>query len=132
MITESKHQPVVGIWSTTQRKNAQGYYTQVSRLGNPLVNEVVNPLKDKDKLNASSPWNDGQFLKNVTNPELPKLMEASYKIKTPAEPRKSRRRLPQRCQGPQPAAERATGGDAAPEHLGQAGRRAETARCARR
>jgi hypothetical protein len=87
MITESKGQPIVGIWSTTQRRNAQGYYSQVSRLGNPLVNEVVNPLKDKDKFNASSPWYDGQFLKNVTNPELPKLIEAIYKIKAPAEPR---------------------------------------------
>ncbi|MEU6419118.1 DUF4331 domain-containing protein [Streptomyces spiralis] len=87
LIRESAEQPVVGIWSTTQRRNAQGYYTQVSRLGNPLVNEVVNPQKDKDKFNASSPWNDAQFLKNVTNPELPKLIEAIYKIKAPAEPR---------------------------------------------
>jgi len=87
MITESKDQPVVGIYSTTQRKNARGYYEQVSRLGNPLVNEVVNPLKDKDKFNASSPYYDAQFLKNVTNPELPKLIEQIYKIKAPAEPR---------------------------------------------
>ncbi len=87
MITESHEQPIVGVWSTTQRRNAQGYYAQVSRLGNPLVNEVVNPLKDKDKFNASAPWDDGQFLKNVTNPELPKLIEAIYKIKAPAEPR---------------------------------------------
>lgn len=87
MITESAKQPIVGIWSTTQRKNAQGQFTQVSRLGMPLVNEVVNPIKDKDKFNASAPWNDGQFLKNVTNPELPKLIEAIYKIPAPAEPR---------------------------------------------
>ncbi len=87
MIRQSSKQPVVGIWSTTQRKNAKGYYEQVSRLGNPLVNEVVNPLKDKDKFNASAPWDDAQFLKNVTNPELPKLIEAIYKIKAPAEPR---------------------------------------------
>ncbi|MET7849379.1 DUF4331 domain-containing protein [Streptomyces avermitilis] len=87
MITESKDQPIVGIWSTTQRKDARGRYTQVSRLGNPLVNEVVNPQKDKDKFNASSPWEDAQFLKNVTNPELPKLIEAIYKIKAPDEPR---------------------------------------------
>ncbi|MEV6173623.1 DUF4331 domain-containing protein [Streptomyces sp. NPDC051954] len=87
MITESADQPIVGIWSTTQRKNAKGQFTQVSRLGSPLVNEVVNPLKDKDKFNADSPWNDAQFLKNVTNPELPKLIEAIYKIKAPAEPR---------------------------------------------
>ncbi|MER6676400.1 DUF4331 domain-containing protein [Streptomyces sp. NPDC000983] len=87
MLTESAEQPIVGIWSTTQRKNAQGQFTQVSRLGMPLVNEVVNPIKDKDKFNASAPWNDGQFLKNVTNPELPKLIEAIYKIPAPAEPR---------------------------------------------
>ncbi|MFE1880769.1 DUF4331 domain-containing protein [Streptomyces diastatochromogenes] len=87
LIRESSKQPIVGIWSTTQRKNAQGYYEQVSRLGNPLVNEVVNPQKDKDKFNASQPWYDAQFLKNVTNPELPKLIESIYKIKAPAEPR---------------------------------------------
>ncbi len=87
MIQESSKQPIVGIWSTVQRKDARGYYTQVSRLGSPLVNEVVNPQKDKDKFNASSPWDDAQFLKNVTNPELPKLIEAIYKIKAPAEPR---------------------------------------------
>ncbi|WP_405964680.1 DUF4331 domain-containing protein [Streptomyces sp. NBC_00723] len=87
MIAESEHQPIVGIWSTTQRENAQGHYSQVSRLGMPLVNEVVNPIKDKDKFNASEPKDDGQFLKNVTNPELPKLIEAIYKIKAPAEPR---------------------------------------------
>ncbi|MEU6318895.1 DUF4331 domain-containing protein [Streptomyces sp. NPDC047009] len=86
-IRESAKQPIVGIWSTVQRKDAHGDWTQVSRLGNPLVNEVVNPQKDKDKFNASAPWNDGQFLKNVTNPELPKLIEANYKIKAPAEPR---------------------------------------------
>ncbi|GAA4000882.1 DUF4331 domain-containing protein [Streptomyces plumbiresistens] len=87
MITESAEQPIVGIWSTTQRKNAQGYYSQVSRLGMPLVNEVVNPIKDKDKFNASAPWDDAQFLENVTNPELPKLIEAIYKIDAPDEPR---------------------------------------------
>ncbi|MEU4151909.1 DUF4331 domain-containing protein [Streptomyces sp. NPDC026659] len=87
LIRQSAEQPVVGIWSTTQRRNAQGYFSQVSRLGNPLVNEVVNPQKDKDRFNASQPSHDAQFLKNVTNPELPKLIEGIYKIKAPAEPR---------------------------------------------
>lgn len=87
MLAESKKQPVVGIWTTTQRQNAYGEYKQVSRLGMPLVNEVVNPIKDKDKFNASAPWDDAQFLKNVTNPELPKLIEAIFKIKAPKEPR---------------------------------------------
>ncbi|MBC9730324.1 DUF4331 domain-containing protein [Streptomyces sp. TRM68367] len=86
-IAESHDQPVVGIWSTTQRKNAQGDFTQVSRLGMPLVNEVVNPMKDKDTFNASTPRGDAQFLTNVTNPELPKLIEGIYKIPAPKEPR---------------------------------------------
>ncbi|MFF3847637.1 DUF4331 domain-containing protein [Streptomyces sp. NPDC002328] len=87
LIAQSHDQPIVGIWSTTQRENAKGDYKQVSRLGMPLVNEVVNPMKDKDKFNASDPKDDAQFLKNVTNPELPKLIEAIYQIKAPAEPR---------------------------------------------
>ncbi|MFI9613980.1 DUF4331 domain-containing protein [Streptomyces sp. NPDC052023] len=87
LIQESAQQPVVGIWSTTQRKNAQGHFRQVSRLGNPLVNEVVNPIEDKDTFNASGPWDDAQFLENVTHPELPKLIEAIYKIPAPDEPR---------------------------------------------
>ncbi|MFJ9710524.1 DUF4331 domain-containing protein [Streptomyces sp. NPDC101234] len=87
LIRQSASRPTVGIYATTQRKNAQGRFTQVSRLGNPLVNEVVNPQKDKDKFNASQPKDDAQFLKNVTNPELPKLIEAIYHIKAPSEPR---------------------------------------------
>ena len=87
LLVESKNQPIVGVWSTIQRENAKGYYEQVSRLGSPLVNEVVNPIKDKDKFNASKPKDDGQFLGNVTNPELPKLIEAIFKVKAPAEPR---------------------------------------------
>ncbi|WP_405596252.1 DUF4331 domain-containing protein [Streptomyces sp. NBC_01410] len=86
-IRQSEKQPIVGIWSTTQRKSANGHWAQVSRLGMPLVNEVVIPVKDKDKFNASHPWNDGDFLQFVTQPELPKLIEGIYKIKAPAEPR---------------------------------------------
>ena len=51
-----------------------GAWTQVSRLGMPLVNEVVIGLKDKDKFNASKPSGDGQFLDYVTNPTLPALL----------------------------------------------------------
>ncbi|QXJ19525.1 DUF4331 domain-containing protein [Actinomadura graeca] len=80
-------QPIVGVFSTVQRKSAGGDWVQVSRLGMPLVNEVVNPIKDKDKFNASSPWHDAQFLPNVTNPELPKLIEGIYQIAAPAAPR---------------------------------------------
>jgi len=79
--------PVVGVWSATWRKTASGTYVQVSRLGNPLVNEVVIGLKDKDKFNASVPANDGQFLSYVTDPGLPKVIQAVYGIKAPATPR---------------------------------------------
>jgi hypothetical protein len=81
-------QPIIGIWSDTQRRTANGLYTQVSRLGNPLVNEVVVPLKDKDRFNASIPWNDAQFGRYVTNPGLPQVIQSVYKIPAPATPRK--------------------------------------------
>jgi hypothetical protein len=51
---------------------------QVSRLGNPLVNEVVIPLGDKDLFNASEPSDDGQFLEYVTDPELAVLLNLIY------------------------------------------------------
>jgi hypothetical protein len=79
--------PVVGVWSTTSKRSANGGYRQVSRLGMPLVNEVVLPLKLKDAFNASKPTQDGAALKYVTNPELPKLIEAVYGIEAPATPR---------------------------------------------
>ena len=55
-----------------------GAYTQVSRLGAPLVNEVVIGLPDKDKFNHSEPRDDAQFATYVTNPTLPALIELLY------------------------------------------------------
>lgn len=55
-----------------------GAWTQVSRLGMPLVNEVIIGLGDKDKFNASKPKGDGQFLDYVTNPVLPALVETLF------------------------------------------------------
>ena len=52
-----------------------GAWTQVSRLGMPLVNEVVIGLPDKDKFNGSKPKDDAQFANYVTNPTLPALLE---------------------------------------------------------
>lgn len=57
---------------TTEK--AGGAWVQVSRLGQPLVNEVVIGLKDKDKFGASKPSADTQFLDYVTNPTLPALL----------------------------------------------------------
>jgi len=51
-----------------------GPWVQVSRLGMPLVNEVVIGLKDKDRFNASKPKDDAQFLDYVTHPTLPALL----------------------------------------------------------
>jgi hypothetical protein len=90
--------PVVGVWATSSRRSTRvlrpngtqkhvGRLVQVSRLGMPLVNEVVIPLQDKDRWNASAPKEDGQFLGYVTDPELPKLIEAIYGIPAPATPR---------------------------------------------
>jgi hypothetical protein len=61
-------------------ESAGGAWVQVSRLGMPLVNEVVIGLKDKDKFNASSPGGDGQFIDYVTNPTLPALLEIALAL----------------------------------------------------
>jgi hypothetical protein len=55
-----------------------GAWTQVSRLGAPLVNEVVIGLPDKDRWNASVPRDDRQFADYVTNPSLPVLLQALF------------------------------------------------------
>lgn len=55
-----------------------GAWAQVSRLGNPLVNEVVIGLKDKDRFNSSEPKDDAQFADYVTNPALPALLEVLF------------------------------------------------------
>lgn len=57
-----------------------GPWAQVSRLGMPLVNEVVIGLKDKDRFNASKPQADSQFATYVTNPTLPALLEIALAI----------------------------------------------------
>ena len=90
--------PIIGIWSTTSRpatrltaadgtQTFSGDFVQVSRLGNPLVNEVVVPIQFKDAFNASLPADDAQFLPKVQEPEVPKLIEAVYKIPAPKTPR---------------------------------------------
>ena len=88
---------VLGGWTTASIRQSQlanpnpptghgtavsvgGAWVQVSRLGMPLVNEVVIGLGDKDKFNASQPRNDGQFATYVTNPTLPALLEIALAI----------------------------------------------------
>jgi hypothetical protein len=95
----ASNEPVIGGWTTASlpqikvlnprpqfdgnrgRTNASiegGALVQVSRLGNPLVNEVVIGIRDKDRFNSSEPAQDPQFLKYVTNPALPELLEALF------------------------------------------------------
>jgi hypothetical protein len=92
-ITGGSSNTIVAGWSTASVRQARvvnpgatytvpskegGAWTQVSRLGAPLVNEVVIGLPDKDHFNASSPVDDGQFAKYVTNPTLPALIEILF------------------------------------------------------
>ncbi len=84
--------PVIGAWTTASLRQTRvldptpksgyqttdrngGAWTQVSRLGMPLVNELVIGMKDKDLFNSSKPSGDAQFLTYVTNPAYPKLLE---------------------------------------------------------
>ncbi|TMR89752.1 DUF4331 domain-containing protein [Nonomuraea basaltis] len=86
---DPKGNPVIGVWSTTDKFNGSKY-VQVSRLGNPLINEVVAPAGLKDAFNALAPENDADvaaLVKRVTDPELARLLEAFYGIKAPATPR---------------------------------------------
>jgi hypothetical protein len=93
--------PVIGVWSTTTRptlRNADGTAaagagsTQVSRLGQPLVNEVVVPTGLKDAFNSISPDQDaaaagGAVVQRVLDPEVPKLVEGIYGVPAPKAPR---------------------------------------------
>jgi hypothetical protein len=68
---------VIAGW-TTASSYAGTNLVQVSRLGQPLVNEVVIGLDDKDKFNASEPKDDAQFADYVTHPTLPALIELLF------------------------------------------------------
>jgi Domain of unknown function (DUF4331) len=90
---------VVGVWSTTERKRLQvngaasrkrakqsqhSGWVQVSRLGNPLVNEVVIPLGKKDQFNRTTPDRDAELYgKYVVKPELAAILNALFSINAP-------------------------------------------------
>lgn len=89
---------IIGIWTTASRPSTRvmsssgnasysGTYVQVSRLGMPLVNEVVIPLGQKNRFNASRPKDDVQFLSYVQYPELGGLLTALYGVAVPPGPR---------------------------------------------
>jgi hypothetical protein len=79
---------VLGIWGGASRRKVQvrdgygvrqsGPWVQVSRLGNPLFNEVIVPVGEKDRWNAVDPIDDVGFEKYVNQPELAKLLPVLY------------------------------------------------------
>jgi uncharacterized protein DUF4331 len=82
---------VLGIWGSASRRRVEvrdysdgdsssecGPWVQVSRLGNPLVNEVIIPLGEKDRWNALQPHQDSAFLSYHQHPELAKLLPVLY------------------------------------------------------
>jgi hypothetical protein len=92
-ITQNASQPVIAGWTTASVRQARvinpkatyglpshegGAWTQVSRLSNPLVNEVVIGIPDKDRFNSSEPKDDAQFATYVTNPTLPAVINLLF------------------------------------------------------
>mgnify|MGYP000170863591 CR=1 FL=1 len=83
----------IGVWSSTERQNVtvsgklRRGWTQVSRIGNPLVNEVVVPTPFKDAWNRSAPVDDKQYAGPVVKPILAKLMNDLYKLNAPEDNR---------------------------------------------
>ena len=88
-LTSSGH-PVIGVWTSASRQTAQvwdasqgkkvysGPFYQVSRLANPLFNEVLVPLGRKDRWNSLPPSDDKLFASGVTSPELAQLLPVLY------------------------------------------------------
>lgn len=88
---------IIGVWTTTSRPavatrsagkiDYTGNLVQVSRLGNPLVNEAVIDLARKDVFNAINPTSDSAALDRVLDPEVPKLLNLLYGVQSPPAPR---------------------------------------------
>jgi len=88
-LTRSGH-PTIGVWTTASRQRVRlwdadqgenvdsGPFRQVSRLGNPLVNEVLIPLGHKDQWNSLPPSDDKRFTSYVTQPGLAALLPVLY------------------------------------------------------
>jgi hypothetical protein len=81
---------VIGVWTTASRQRVRiygergaqplhsGNWVQISRLGNPLVNEVIIPISEKDYWNTQAPFADKQFLQYFLNPLLGQLLPTLY------------------------------------------------------
>jgi hypothetical protein len=64
--------------ATSGKPSGFGPWQQVSRLGNPLFNEVIVPMASKDRWNALDPWADSAFAQYVSRPELAGLLPVLY------------------------------------------------------
>jgi Domain of unknown function (DUF4331) len=79
----------IGVWSSTERQNVtvngrvRTGWTQVSRLGEPLINEVVIPTGLKDLWNRTSPAQDEQFERYYKTPILAAVLNKLYKLGVP-------------------------------------------------
>lgn len=89
-------EPVIGAYTTASVRQGRlinpspkgynrasvegGAWAQVSRVGMPLVNEVVIGIEDKDRFNSSKPSGDAQFLDYVTHPTLPALVQTLFPV----------------------------------------------------
>ncbi len=75
---------VIGVWAGASRQSmdatgeGNGDWVQVSRLGNPLINEVIIPLGQKDEWNAGNPADDAQYADRYLNPELAAIINTVY------------------------------------------------------
>jgi len=89
--------PIIGVWATASRpttttrqagsETSTGAFVQVSRMGNPLFNELIVPIGQKDRWSGAIPANEAPFIPFVLSPEVPKLLELVYGIPAPATPR---------------------------------------------
>jgi hypothetical protein len=93
-VVQNNSQPIIGGWTSASvpknrmlnvhpkngkpSESGSSDFVEVSRLGMPLVNELVIGLNDKDKWNSSQPKDDKQFLQYVTNPTVPALIQALF------------------------------------------------------
>jgi hypothetical protein len=82
----------IGVWASVDRRRVStrgaagrdsGPWTQVNRLGNPLVNEVIIPTQLKDAWNVQQPWQESRYRRYYTEPLLAKVLNQLYKLEVP-------------------------------------------------
>jgi hypothetical protein len=97
-LTRNASSPVIGGWQTAalprnrafknnpsfmSPTNESGEFVQVSRLGMPLVNEVVIGIKDKNLFNQATPAGDAALATYITNPTLPEILQLLFPVQAP-------------------------------------------------